>query len=691
MKRPLFWFAIIFLASLTLSLVVEGLFGLMAACAVLLFCVLLPGPFASRQELLLVGTLASLAALGAVWAFQLRLGQWAALEGQTADFSGWVLEENPYSPGRATLRGTLTPEDGAATRTVLLDVRGLGEEFAPGSWVTGRLLVVEARQDGDAWNGVSLYCTALGEAEEIAAPAGLHPLAKMAAVRWELSQRAWELFHDEPTGVVLAMVFSRRDLLTQHPLEEMNRAGIRHLLVVSGLHLSMAVGWVMAACRQLKLGRRTGSLAALAAVWTLAGMAGFSVPVLRAAMMSSLWLAGRCFKRRADSVTSLALAALVLAAFSPPVVLRAGWQLTFAATLGVLVGSGPVARGIILRWRSRFGRPGGGIRWALEGLSTSLCAQLASLPVLAATFGQFSVWGLVTTLLAMPFAAGIILLGGTGCALLSWEGTAVLGRLLLGIARGLARCVISLAALVSRLPGGNIPVLLPYQLALCLLAPAAVFGYLLLRPWLAPHRARLLRRGIVLAASLILLYSVVYYRDAVIVSASDTGSVVIATPAGTVVLAEGEGSYRQRMLSSQLLRCGAEGPIVLVCPWDSTSNGVLWWNLALSPAAAVAPGEEIDLLQSQLPGVYLPLTDQPAEVLPGVWVSHPIPEITCIEVYGRKMLKSWAGYGIIADRLPEGDLLIDMDGRMYPLDPGLRPGKMPAGETNLLLPAWGWQ
>jgi len=688
MRRPLFWFSAIFLASLALSLLAEGLSGLMAACAVLLFCTLLPGYFSSRRGMLLVGLLACLAAMGAAWAYQERLAGWNALAGRETSFTGWVREEDPYVPGRGTVWGTLTMEDGSRTRAVLLDIRGLGKELSPGRWVSGRLLVREARQDGEAVGGVSLYCAALEECPEIPAPAGPHPLAEMAAARWALSQRAWELFPGEPAAVVLAMVFSRRDLLSQPVLERMNRAGARHLLVVSGLHLSMAVGWVLAACRQLGLGKRAGSLAGIAAVWLLAGMAGFSVPAVRAAMMSSLWLAGRCLGRRGDSLTALAVAALVSAAVSPPVVFRAGWQLTFAATLGTLLGSTPMARGMFLRWRSRFGRPGRPARWALESLSSSLCAQLGALPVMAAVFGQFSLWGLVTTLLAMPFAAAAILLGGAGCVLLSWESTAAAGRLLFGMARGMGRCILALSSLVSRLPGGVVPVLLPYQLALCLLVPAAVFGYLLARPWLDSRRARLLRRGAALGAALTLLYNVAYYQGAVVVSASgSTGSVVVSTPSGTVALAAGEDSYGQRVLSSQLLRCGAEGPLVLVCPWDSSPNGILWWEQAFSPAAILAPGEEISLLQSQFPGDYLPLSEEPAEVLPGVFVSHPAPEITCVEVSGRKLLKSWAGYGIIADESLEGDLLIDMDGRMFPLSPGLRPGRMPAGETSLILAA----
>lgn len=697
MRRPLFCFSAFFLAALAFFLLVKGSFGLLsAACAVLLFCILLPGRFASRRGMLIAGWLACLAAFGAAKGYQARMERWGSLEGQTASFTGWVQEENPYLPGRGTVWGALQMEEsGEETSSILLDIRGMGSDLTPGGWVTGRLLISEARRSGDALGGVSLYCIALGEVEDAAAPPGAHLPADLTAFRWSASQRIWNRYRDRPAAVVLAMVFSRQDLLPREVLEQMNRAGLRHLLVVSGLHLSIAVGWIMAAFRHLPgertgtAGERIGALLSLMVVWLMAGLAGFSVSVLRAAVMSGLWLLGLVLGRRADSLTSLALAALLLAAASPPALLQTGYQLSFLATLGVLLGSGPMAAGLLDRWQSRFRKTGPLSRWVLEGFSVSLCAQLGTLPVLAAAYGQFSVWGLLTTLLAMPFAAGIILLGGVGCMLFSWWDAALPERLLLGAARGLARCVLALAGLAGRLPGGTVPVLLPYQLLLCLLVPAAVFGYLLLRPWMHPGRARMLRRGAALAAALVLLYHAAYYRDAVLISAGgDTGAVVISGPSGTLVLAGGEDAYSHRMVSSQLLRCGAQGPLALVCPWDSSANGILWWKTALSPVCIVAPEEETSLLQGQGPGDCLPLAREPAEVLPGILVSHPSPEITCVEVSGRKVLKFWAGYGIIADKLPEGDLLIDMDGRVYPASSDLRPGRMLTGDTDLLLPVW---
>ncbi len=687
LRRPLLWFSAVFLVSLALFLGGGGLFGLLVAGTALLLCVIIARRPAVQRQLLLAGGLACLLAFGMAWGQRQRLARWQSLSGELVAFTGWLREDDPYTPGRGRVEGSVLLE-GIPCR-VTLDLRGLGEEFAPGSWLTGSLLVLEARQEGDAPGGVTLHGAVQGDPLAMAAPGGFHPLARLVSARWELSQRAWRRAPGEDTGVVLSMVFSRQELLSRPLLEQMSRAGLRHLLVVSGLHLSMASGWVLAACRWLGLGKRASSLAAIPAVWLLAGLAGFSTPVLRAGAMLTLWLAGRCLGHRGDSVTSLALAGLLLALLSPPVVFQAGWQLTFSATLGVVLGAGPLGRRLTAWWKGRFGRAGRLARWLLDSLSVSACAQLATLPVLAGVFGSFSVWGIGTTLLAVPLASGVILLGGLGCALLPLARTAAAGGTLLDGARWLARRVLDLAALAGRLPGGAVPVRLPYQLAFCFLAPAAALGYLLLRPRLSPREGRRLRRGMAAAMALAILYTAAYYRGAVMVSAGETGAVVVTGPEGTLVLAAGESGYQQRALSAQLLRSGAGGPLVLVCPGEVSLNGVLWWRQALSPDLCLVPEGELDLLRDQQQGAFLPLGQQPVEPLPGLRVSFPSPRTALVEVSGRKVLKSWSTYGIIADmsQLPPGlDLLVDREGRVYPLAPDLRPGRMPTGDSNLMLP-----
>lgn len=330
---------------------------------------------------------------------------------------------------------------------------------------------------------------------------------------------------------------------------------------------------------------------------------------------------------------------------------------------------------------------GKGTRWLAEGLSASLCANLLAQPVLAARLGYFSLWGVVTGVLSMPFVMGVLLFGGVGAGLLQ-AGMGPSGAFFLGCARGMTRGLLAIAGGAAALPGGMIPVLLPWQLAFCFFASGAALGYLLLRPRLRLREAALLFWSVLLAAGLSLAYAAFYYRGGTVVSADgSTGMVVIVTPQGTVVLCSGEGEYLRRMLAAQLLRCKRRDPLILVCAWDLSLNGILRWEEALSPACVLVPQGEISLLQGQLPADYRPITREPAEVLPGVWVSHPLPQLACVETGGRKLLKSWAGYDIIkASALPvDADLFVDLTGRVRSLSPELSLGGLFTGDTNLVL------
>lgn len=685
-RRPLFFFSALFLAELALFLGWGGWSGLAAACAVLPFAVWTRSNIL-RRHLLLCGLLSLLLAIPVVWSLQRRLERWQALEGETVEFCGWVAQEEPYGQGRVRLHGSILQE--GKSQRVMLELRGLGEELLPGQWAAGRVLVLSARKDGDALGGVSLLGRVEGALEPLAPPPGLHLFPPLAALRQRLSTAVWEARPGDAAAVSAAILFSRQDLLSPEGLKQLNRAGMRHLLVVSGLHLSIAVGWLRG-IRRLGLGERASSLVALAGVWFLAGLAGFSVSVLRAAIMASLALLARLCWARADSLTSLGAAALVLALASPPVLLQAGFQLTFAASLGLLLGQEPLFNLGRSLWEGRFGSLGRGPRWVLEGLSSSFCAQLGAAPVLAAHFGYFTPWGLLTSLLALPLVMGILLAGWAGAALA--QAGAVFSpaaSLLLACARMLAGGMLLLAELAGALPGAVLPVLLPWQLALCVLVPAEALGWLLLRPRLRRRSARSLFFWGLAGIVLTLGYAGLYYRGGTLISASgETGGVVVATPGGTVALAgEGEG-YHRRRLAAQLERCQGAGPLVLVCSWDTGPNGILALHQELSPAVTLVPEGELALLQAQSAGPFLPIPEEPAEVLPGLWVGAPLPQLLTVETNGRKLLKSWAGYGIIneSNLPPGGDLLVDMDGRVYPLSPELRPQRLPTGDTNLILP-----
>ncbi len=161
----------------------------------------------------------------------------------------------------------------------------------------------------------------------------------------------------------------------------------------------------------------------------------------------------------------------------------------------------------------------------------------------------------------------------------------------------------------------------------------------------------------------------------------------IAAPAGTLVLDAGESGWERRALSAQLLRCGARDPLVLASSGEVSLNALAWQQQELSPAALYLRREDIGLLAGQLPGNYLPLGPEKAEVLPGVFLRQPGEGMLLVETGERKMLKSQISYAIIVQSplLGEADLVIDCYGGIYTGRNGPRLHRMPTGDCNLLL------
>jgi competence protein ComEC len=182
-------------------------------------------------------------------------------------------------------------------------------------------------------------------------------------------------------------------------LESFRRAGLSHLLAVSGENVAIVLGAIAVGARALGLRLRL-ALAVIGLVLFVV-VVGPEPSVLRAAIMGAIGLAALAFGRKAEPLHALGLALIVLIALRPGMVYSVALQLSAAATAGIVLWSASLAH--------RFGRvlP----RTLALGLSATLSAQSAVAPVLIATFGQVSVVGPLSNLLALPAVAPATIIG----------------------------------------------------------------------------------------------------------------------------------------------------------------------------------------------------------------------------------------------------------------------------------------
>jgi competence protein ComEC len=178
------------------------------------------------------------------------------------------------------------------------------------------------------------------------------------------------------------------------------RAGVYHVLAVSGFNVAILAGATFALLSLVRFPRRAAAAVALVVVGGFAAVVGPQPSVLRAAIMATLVLGALLIERDASVLNSLALAALVILALRPGDLHDPGFQLSFAATAGIVVA--PLPRGVVA-----------------GAIAVSLAAELAVLPITLVHFNQMSVVGPLANLGAVPLAGMATIVGLAGVAA-SW-------------------------------------------------------------------------------------------------------------------------------------------------------------------------------------------------------------------------------------------------------------------------------
>lgn len=188
--------------------------------------------------------------------------------------------------------------------------------------------------------------------------------------------------------------------------EDFRRSGLSHLLAVSGQNVALLALLAMPVLAALGIPLRTRLLWVLGLIAVYVPLAGAGPSIQRAGVMGALSVLATLAGRRASRLYALALAALVTLAIEPRIAADVGWQLSFAAVLGILLLASPLRAAIEARIGKR------GWRRALaEGAAMTTAATLATAPLVALHFGSLSTTTLLANLLALPAVAPAMWLG----------------------------------------------------------------------------------------------------------------------------------------------------------------------------------------------------------------------------------------------------------------------------------------
>jgi competence protein ComEC len=261
-----------------------------------------------------------------------------------------------------------------------------------------------------------IYATMLyPEIEVLETGRGFRPLAWVHSLRSRLARNLADILPEPQASLAQGVILGIRGNIPQELRDDFARSGTSHLLAISGLHLSIMAGVILGIGLWL-FGRRHYLYVwlALCVIWLYALVTGMHLPVVRGAIMASMFLFAELLGRQRSAIVALTVAAAVMVGVSPYILGDASFQLSFLAMAG-LVFLSPVFRNLGRKATAALlGEEGAAVsitNVAVDTLSATLGAVIAVWPVVAFYFGIISFVGPLATFLALPALPGVIIIG----------------------------------------------------------------------------------------------------------------------------------------------------------------------------------------------------------------------------------------------------------------------------------------
>lgn len=201
-------------------------------------------------------------------------------------------------------------------------------------------------------------------------------------------------------------VLGEDEQIDERTSDDFRRSGLSHLLAVSGQNVALLALLAMPALAALGMPLRTRLVWMLGLITVYVPLAGAGPSIQRAGIMGALSVLATLAGRRASRLYALAVAAIVLLAVEPSIGADVGWQLSFAAVLGILIFAAPLQAALGDRFGTRGWR-----RPLIDGAAMTIGATIATAPLIAFHFEAVSTLTLLANLLALPAVAPAMWLG----------------------------------------------------------------------------------------------------------------------------------------------------------------------------------------------------------------------------------------------------------------------------------------
>ncbi|MCJ8006895.1 DNA internalization-related competence protein ComEC/Rec2 [Lederbergia wuyishanensis] len=202
-------------------------------------------------------------------------------------------------------------------------------------------------------------------------------------------------FPDQLIPYANALIFGDRSSFPEDTFRSYQQIGVVHLLAISGLHIAFLVGLIYVILLRLGISKDTiyWLLHIILPIYMV--ICGLNPPVIRAVLMSLLLLSAKKWRLPITTLDALSISFIIFLLFDPFLIYHPGFQLSFCVTFCLIISS-----------KAIFAKNPTYIKTMLE---ISVVSTLASFPILAFHFFEFSVIGILANVIFVPFYTAIIL------------------------------------------------------------------------------------------------------------------------------------------------------------------------------------------------------------------------------------------------------------------------------------------
>ncbi|HBB76270.1 MAG: internalization-related competence protein ComEC/Rec2, competence protein ComEC protein [Candidatus Levybacteria bacterium GW2011_GWC1_40_19] len=221
-------------------------------------------------------------------------------------------------------------------------------------------------------------------------------------------QRLIEIFQSylppEEASLLLGIVFGVRESFSPQFYEELQKAGVLHVIAASGMNISM-LGALLAGFFGVFLKRQMAIVMTCIGIVLFAALAGFEPSIVRASIMGLLAFSAQILGRQSWALLGAAIAGFIMLFVSPSLIKDIGFQLSFTATLGLVYIPPMIQKAIPVKKAPV-------IKLVGEDIITTISAQISTLPIILANFGTYSIWSVLVNSIVLWTVPLLMIIGG---------------------------------------------------------------------------------------------------------------------------------------------------------------------------------------------------------------------------------------------------------------------------------------